>query len=61
MRPTTPRIGAGPWHTSGQYWVGRSYSVESAPRDGSTAGPGPGMTSVMTLAATAALMMWCRQ
>ena len=55
-----PRIGAGRWHTSGEYWGGRLHSVKSAPRDGATAWPRPGLNSVMTPADTAALMLWGR-
>ena len=56
-----PRAGAGWWCTSSQYWWGRSYSAERVPRGMTTTGPAPGLTSVMTPAATAARMMWWRQ
>lgn len=49
--------GAGRWRTWDQYWRGRSYSVGGAPRDMDTTDPVADLISVMTPAATEALMM----
>ena len=56
-----PELAQGDDVHRGSYWWGRSYSVGRVLRGMTTAGPGPSLTSVMTAAATAALMMWWRQ